>query len=440
MSDIAKYEQRFTVEPEFLQALNEVYQSLTKLKNKRPDLFKNNILDRLADPDRIITFKVSWQDDGGNVHVNRGYRVQYNNAIGPYKGGLRFHPSVNTSTLKFLAFEQTFKNALTGLPIGGAKGGSDFDPKGKSDKEIMNFCQSFMNELVRYIGPTTDIPAGDMGVGSREIGYLFGQYKKIRNRFDGSLNGKDITMGGLQGRTQATGYGLCYIVDALLKDNQDSFMNKKVIVSGSGNVAIYAAEKAMELGATVIAMSDSGGVIKDEQGIDIALVKALKEVRRERISQYCETHPDAEYIADPHSIYTIACDIALPCAIQNELDEESARELVENGCRVVAEGANMPSTQAAIEVFREHRIWYLPGKAANAGGVACSTIEMNQNASHDHYSFKRVDDQLKDIMNNIYRIISEAAREYGEPHDYVIGANVAGFIKVATAMQCQGIF
>ena len=426
-------------EKEYLQAVDEVLDSLKLVETKHPEYLKNNLLERIVEPERVIIFRVPWVDDNGQVQVNRGYRVQYNSAIGPYKGGLRFDPSVNLSILKFLGFEQTFKNALTTLPMGGGKGGSDFNPKGKSDGEVMRFCQSFMSELYRHIGADTDVPAGDIGVGAREIGYLYGMYKKLRNEFTGTFTGKGLQWGGSLGRTQATGYGLCYFTDALLKDHNDSFVGKSVIVSGSGNVAIYTCEKATQLGAKVVAMSDRNGVIYDENGIDLELVKKIKEVNRGNIKDYVNTHQNAKYMEGARNIWTIKCDIALPCATQNELDGESAQILVNNGCKVVCEGANMPSTPEAIHIFQANNLLYAPGKASNAGGVACSGLEMSQNSIRLSWSFDEVDEKLKDIMENIYETVSKTAIEYGVKDNLVVGANIAGFEKVAKAMQAQGI-
>ncbi len=426
-------------EPEFLQAVDEVLDSLKLVESKHPEYLKDNLLERIVEPERVIMFRVPWVDDDGNVQVNRGYRVQFNSALGPYKGGLRFHPSVNLSIIKFLGFEQVFKNSLTTLPLGGGKGGSDFDPKGKSDGEVMRFCQSFMNELYRHIGADTDVPAGDIGVGGREVGYLFGQYKKIANQFTGVLTGKGLTWGGSLTRTEATGYGLCYFTEAMLKDHGNTFEGKKVVISGSGNVAIYAAEKAMQLGAKVVALSDSNGYIYDADGVDLDLVKEIKEVRRGRIKEYCETHKNAEYHEGSSGIWTIPCDIALPCATQNELDENSAKTLVANGCIAVAEGANMPTTPEAIHVLQQNHVLYAPGKASNAGGVACSGLEMSQNSQRLSWTFEEVDSKLKGIMENIYETVSKTAKEYGAEDNFVVGANIAGFEKVAKAMQAQGI-
>ena len=426
-------------EPEFLQAVDEVLDSLKLVESKHPEYLKDNLLERIVEPERVVMFRVPWVDDEGNVQVNRGYRVQFNSALGPYKGGLRFHPSVNLSIIKFLGFEQVFKNSLTTLPLGGGKGGSDFDPKGKSDGEVMRFCQSFMNELYRHIGADTDVPAGDIGVGAREVGYLFGQYKKIANQFTGVLTGKGLTWGGSLTRTEATGYGLCYFTEAMLKDHGNSFEGKTVVISGSGNVAIYAAEKAMQLGAKVVALSDSSGYIYDAQGIDLDLVKEIKEVKRGRIKEYCDTRTNAEYHKGSSGIWTLPCDIALPCATQNELDENSAKTLVANGCIAVAEGANMPTTPEAIHVLQQNHVLYAPGKASNAGGVACSGLEMSQNSQRLSWSFEEVDSKLKGIMENIYATVSKTAKEYGVEDNFVVGANIAGFEKVAKAMQAQGI-
>lgn len=434
-----KVEKRNAHEPEFLQAVDEVLDSLKLVEKKHPEYLKNNILERICEPERMIMFRVPWVDDAGNVQVNRGYRVQFNSAIGPYKGGLRFHPSVNLSIIKFLGFEQVFKNSLTTLPMGGGKGGSDFDPKGKSDGEVMRFCQSFMSELYRHIGPDSDVPAGDIGVGAREIGYLFGQYKKLQKEFSGVLTGKGLEWGGSLARKEATGYGLCYFTNAMLLDHNDSFENKKVVISGSGNVAIYAAEKATQLGACVIALSDSNGAVWDDNGIDLDLVKEIKEVRRGRIKEYIDTHPNAKYLEGSMNIWQIPCDIALPCATQNELNEESAKTLIKNGCKAVCEGANMPCTPEAIHQFQNAHVLYAPGKASNAGGVACSGIEMSQNSMRFSYTFDEVDQKLKGIMESIYKTVSKTAKEYGVEDNFVIGANIAGFEKVAKAMQAQGI-
>ncbi|UWG98194.1 NADP-specific glutamate dehydrogenase [Dehalobacter sp. DCM] len=426
-------------EPEFHQALKEVMESLEPVFAKHPELEKAGILERLVEPERQIMFRVPWVDDKGNVQVNRGFRIQFNSAIGPYKGGLRFHPSVNLGIIKFLGFEQIFKNSLTGLPIGGGKGGSDFDPKGKSDAEVMRFCQSFMTELYRHIGADTDVPAGDIGVGGREVAYMFGQYKRITNLFEGVLTGKGLTFGGSLARTEATGYGCVYFIDEAIKDAGKSFKGATVVVSGSGNVAIYAAQKAIELGANVVAMCDSNGYIYDKNGIDVKTIKQLKEVERRRIKDYLEFHPKAEYKDGCAGIWTVPCDIALPCATQNELDEAAAKALVANKCFAVAEGANMPCTPEAVEVFHANNVIFAPGKASNAGGVATSALEMCQNSMRYSWTFEEVDAKLKDIMVNIYRNASDAAKEYGHEGNLVVGANIAGFLKVADAMMAQGL-
>ena len=426
-------------EPEFLQAVEEVLESLEPVIEVHPEYEAAGLIERLVEPERVISFRVPWVDDNGKTQVNRGFRVQFNSAIGPYKGGLRFHPSVYQGIIKFLGFEQIFKNSLTGLPIGGGKGGSDFDPKGKSDAEVMRFCQSFMTELSKHIGADTDVPAGDIGVGGREIGFMFGQYKRLRNEFTGVLTGKGLTYGGSLARTEATGYGLCYFTDAMLKDNGKSFEGATVVISGSGNVAIYATEKATQLGGKVVALSDSNGYVYDKNGIDLACVKQLKEVERKRIKEYVATHPDAEYHEGCAGIWTIPCDIALPCATQNELDEEAAKTLVKNGCFAVAEGANMPSTPEAVSVVLENGVLFGPAKAANAGGVATSALEMSQNSMRYSWTFEEVDAKLKDIMEDIYAKSSAAAKEYGHEGNYVMGANIAGFKKVADTMMAQGI-
>jgi glutamate dehydrogenase (NADP+) len=425
---------------EYLQAVDEFLPTVEVFLKENPAFIEANILGVLIEPERILQFRVPWQDDQGNWQINRGYRVQYNSAIGPYKGGLRFHPSVNLSVMKFLAFEQIFKNSLTGLPIGGGKGGSDFDPKGKSDAEVMRFCQSFMTELHKHIGPNTDVPAGDIGVGGREIGYLFGMYKRLRNYDAGVLTGKPLGYWGSQARTEATGYGCVYFVKHLLNDQKDSFEGKKVVVSGSGNVSIYAMEKAQELGATVLTCSDSGGFVYDPAGIDVALVKELKEKKRERISKYVETRTDATYYAG-QSVwdFDLSYDIALPCATQNEINAEQAKQLVKNGAKVVAEGANMPCTLDAVHVLEEAGVFYCPGKAANAGGVAVSALEMSQNAERLSWSFEKVDGMLDDIMKNIYQTCRDTAAKYNAENNFVLGANVAGFEKVASAMLSQGL-
>ena len=427
-------------ESEYLQAVKEVLLSIEDIYNQHPEFEKAKIIERLVEPDRIFTFRVTWVDDKGEVQTNLGYRVQFNNAIGPYKGGIRFHASVNLSILKFLGFEQTFKNALTTLPMGGGKGGSDFSPRGKSDAEIMRFCQAFMLELWRHLGPDMDVPAGDIGVGAREIGYLFGQYKKIRNEFTGVLTGKSLNAGGSLARTEATGYGLCYFTEEMLHDAGTSFAGKRVVISGSGNVAIYAAEKATTLGATVIAMSDSSGYIVDENGVDLALIKEIKEVKRGRIREYADAKgASVKYVPMCREIWTVPCDIALPCATQNELDAEGAKALVKNGVFAVAEGANMPSTPEAIEVFRAAKILFAPAKASNAGGVATSGLEMSQNSIRLSWTFEEVDEKLHGIMKNIYKNASAAAEKYGHKGDLVVGANIAGFQKVAEAMLWQGV-
>ena len=426
-------------EPEFLQTITEVLNSLRPVVERRPEYRKAKILERIVEPERIVSFRVPWIDDKGEYQINRGFRVQFNSAIGPYKGGLRFHPSVNQSIMKFLGFEQIFKNSLTGLPIGGGKGGSDFDPKGKSDDEVMRFCQSFMTELYRHIGPDCDVPAGDIGVGGREIGYLYGQYKRITGQYCGVLTGKGLTYGGSLARTQATGYGVVYLANEVLTHKGKSFAGKKVIVSGSGNVAIYAAQKAAELGATVVAMCDSNGYIVDRDGVDVAAIQDIKEVRRARIKEYLDGHPNAEYHDGCHGIWSVPCDIALPCATQNEIDLDAAKSLLNSGCWMVTEGSNMPSTLEAMDAFAEAGILFVPSKAANAGGVAVSALEMSQNSLRLSWTFEEVDGRLKDIMANIYQNMSAAAGEYGKtPEDYVLGANVAAFLKVADAMLAQG--
>ncbi|MCY8464290.1 NADP-specific glutamate dehydrogenase [Bacillus atrophaeus] len=433
-------EQRNPHEAEFLQAVKEIFDSLPPVLAKHPEYIKHNILERIAEPERMITFRVPWVDDQGCVQVNRGFRVQFNSAIGPYKGGLRFHPSVNASITKFLGFEQIFKNSLTGQPIGGGKGGSDFDPKGKSDGEVMRFTQSFMTELCKYIGPDQDVPAGDIGVGAREIGYLFGQYKKIKGGYEaGVLTGKSPGFGGSLIRTEATGYGTVYFMQELLKDNGLTFEGSTVVVSGSGNVAIYAMEKAAELGASVVACSDSNGYIYDENGISLGTLKRLKEVERHWLSEYVKEHPQAQYAEGGSGIWSIPCDIALPCATQNEIDETAANILVRNGVKAVGEGANMPSTLEAIEVFRSNQILFGPAKAANAGGVSVSALEMAQNSARLSWPAEEVDAKLHDIMINIYRDSMTAAEKYGQPGDLVTGANIAGFLKVADAMVSQGV-
>jgi len=425
-------------EAEFHQAVKEVLPTLQVVLNKNPQFETAGILERLVVPERCFVFRVPWLDDNGKTQVNVGYRVQFNSAIGPYKGGIRFHPSVKLGEIKFLGFEQTFKNSLTSLPLGGGKGGSDFDPKGKSDNEIMKFCQSFMTELGKYLGATIDIPAGDIGVGAREIGYMFGQYKRINNTFEGVLTGKGIPYGGSLGRTQATGYGLLYIVDEMLKHAGKSLKGQTVVISGSGNVAIFACEKAQELGANVVTLSDSGGFIYDKDGINLDAVKEIKLVKRGRIKDYLQYRPNAQY-TEGKGIWNTPCHIALPCATQNELNENDAKALVKNGCYSVAEGANMPSSNEAIAVFLENKVLFAPAKAANAGGVATSGLEMAQNATHSSWAFEEVDAQLKKIMVNIYAQMASAAKEYGMEGNFVAGANIAGFLKVANAMLAQGL-
>ena len=426
-------------ESEFHQAVKEVLDSLKLVIDANEEKYrKMGLLERLTEPERIISFRVPWVDDNGQVQVNKGYRVQFNSAIGPYQGGLRLHPSVNQSILKFLGFEQVFKNSLTGLPIGGGKGGSNFDPKGKSDREVMAFCQSFMTELCKYIGANQDVPAGDIGVGGREIGYLYGQYKRITGQYEGVLTGKGLTYGGSLARTEATGYGLVYILDEMLKHNGQQMEGKTVVISGSGNVAIYATEKAQQLGAKVVALSDSNGYIYDKDGIQLDVVKEIKEVRRGRIKEYVEKVPTAVY-TEGKGIWTIPCDIALPCATQNELDLEDAKALKANGCFVVAEGANMPSTREATDFFLENGMMFMPGKAANAGGVATSALEQSQNSQRLSWTFEEVDSKLKKIMADIFAKVDDAANRYGVPGNYVAGANIAGFEKVVDAMMAQGI-
>ena len=427
-------------EAEFHQAVKEVLNTLEVVLKKKPHYIEQKIIERMCEPERQIMFRVPWMDDKGEIHVNRGFRVQFSSVIGPYKGGLRFHPSVYLGIIKFLGFEQIFKNALTGLPIGGGKGGSDFDPKGKSDNEVMRFCQSFMTELQRHIGYDIDVPAGDIGVGGREIGYLFGQYKRLKNRFEpGVLTGKGLGYGGSLVRTEATGYGLVYFTDLMLKTNgKNGFEGKKVVVSGSGNVAIYAMQKAAQLGAKVVACSDSNGVIYDENGINLDTVKRLKEVERKRIKEYASAHSSAKYIENGN-IWDIACDIAMPCATQNELNAKSAETLVKNGCISVTEGANMPATPEAVEIFQKAGVLFAPGKATNAGGVATSALEMQQNASMDKWDFDYTDNKLKNIMTNIHNTCYQTAEEYDCKGDYLKGANIAGFVKVADIMIPYGL-
>lgn len=434
-----KVEEKYSFEPEFLQAVKEVLDSLKPVIEANEEKYrKEGLLERLVEPERIISFRVPWVDDSGKVQVNRGFRVQFNSAIGPYKGGLRFHPSVNQGILKFLGFEQIFKNSLTGLPIGGGKGGSDFDPKGKSDREVMAFCQSFMTELYRHIGADCDVPAGDIGVGGREIGFLYGQYKRLTGKYEGVLTGKGLNYGGSLVRTEATGYGLIYILDEMLKHAGKELKGKKVVISGSGNVAIYACEKATELGAKVITMSDSNGYVVDENGIALDVVKDIKEVKRGRIKEYADRVSPAKYF-EGKGVWSVPCDIALPCATQNELNLEDAKLLKANGCFAVAEGANMPSTLEATEYFVKEKFLYMPAKAANAGGVATSALEMSQNSERLSWSFEEVDAKLKDIMKNIYAKSADAAKRYGAEGNFVMGANIAGFEKVADAMLAQGI-
>ena len=426
-------------EPEFHQAVREVLESLEPVIERHPEYIEKGVLESIVEPERIIKFRVPWVDDKGVVRVNRGFRVQFNSAIGPYKGGLRLHPSVYEGIIKFLGFEQIFKNSLTGLPIGGGTGGSDFDPKGKSDMEVMRFCQSFMTELSKHIGADTDVPAGDIGTGAREIGYMFGQYKRLRNEFTGVLTGKGLPYGGSLARKEATGFGLCYFTEEMLHAKGNSFKDKTVVISGSGNVAIYAHQKATELGAKVIAMSDSNGYIVDENGIDLDCIKQIKEVERKRIKEYVNVHPEAKYVEGCSGIWNVKCDIALPCATQNELDETAAKTLVSNGVIAVAEGANMPSTPEAIHVFQSAGVLFGPAKAANAGGVATSALEMSQNSMRYNWTFEEVDQKLHDIMVNIYRNAAAAAEEYGMKDNWVAGANIAGFIKVADAMLAFGV-
>jgi glutamate dehydrogenase (NADP+) len=426
-------------ESEFHQAVREVAESVAGVMDKHPEFAKLRIFERIVEPERQLIFRVPWQDDRGEVHVNRGFRVQFNTAIGPYKGGLRFHPSVYLGIIKFLGFEQIFKNALTTTPIGGGKGGSDFDPKGKSDSEVMRFCQSFMSELYRHIGPDTDVPAGDIGVGGREVGFMFGQYKKLTNTFTGVLTGKGIGWGGSLARTEATGYGLVYFTTRMLEARGKSWKGLKVVISGSGNVAIYAVQKCHQLGAKVIALSDSNGYIVDEGGIKLETVQRIKEVQRGRIKEYCDEHKSAKFYPDWQNIWSVPCDVALPCATQNELDEAGALKLVKSGCVAVAEGANMPSTPEAVEVFHKNNVSFGPAKAANAGGVATSALEMCQNSMRLNWPFEEVDQRLHQIMNAIYDQCTQAAEAYGQKGNLVAGANIAGFLKVAKAMMAQGL-
>ncbi|MDY4976123.1 MAG: NADP-specific glutamate dehydrogenase [Clostridia bacterium] len=439
---LEKLKEKNASEPEFIQAATEVLTTLEPVFEKHPEYEQAGLLERLVEPERQVMFRVPWVDDQGKVQVNRGYRVQYNSAIGPYKGGLRLHPSVNLGIIKFLGFEQIFKNALTTLPIGGGKGGSDFDPKGKSDREVMAFCQSFMTELFRHIGADTDVPAGDIGTGAREIGYMFGQYKRLKNTYEGVLTGKGLTWGGSLARKEATGYGLVYFVKEMLADLNTDFSGKQVVISGSGNVAIYATEKAQAYGAKVVALSDSNGWVYDEQGIDLAAVKEIKEVKRGRIKEYLSYRPNAQY-HEGKGIWSVKCDVALPCATQNELNLEDAKMLVANGCIAVGEGANMPTTLDATKYLQENGVYFAPGKAANAGGVATSALEMSQNSQRMSWSFEEVDEKLHGIMIKIYQAAYSAAEEYGKEFDgkkdLVSGANIAGFLKVADAMMAQGI-
>ncbi|MBQ2581252.1 MAG: NADP-specific glutamate dehydrogenase [Ruminococcus sp.] len=436
---IQQVKEKNPAQPEFHQAVHEVLESIRPIVDANEEAFRRDaVLERLVNPERQIIFRVPWLDDEGNAHVNTGYRVQFNSAIGPYKGGLRLHPSVNIGIIKFLGFEQIFKNSLTGLPIGGGKGGSDFDPKGKSDREIMRFCQSFMTELCKYIGADTDVPAGDIGTGGREIGYMFGQYKRIRGVFEGVLTGKGLTYGGSLARTEATGYGLLYLTDELLRTHGETLKGKTVVVSGAGNVATYAIQKAQQLGAKVVTCSDSTGWVYDPDGIDVAALKEIKEVKRARLTEYKNYRPNSEY-HEGKGVWTVKCDVALPCATQNELDIEDAKTLVANGVMAVCEGANMPTTEEATKYFQDNKVYFVPGKAANAGGVATSALEMSQNSERLSWTFEEVDSKLKNIMENLFHNIDEAAKKYGFEGNYVVGANLAGFEKVLNAMTAQGI-
>ena len=436
---IQQVKEKNPAQPEFHQAVHEVLESIRPIVDANEEAFRRDaVLERLVNPERQIIFRVPWLDDEGNAHVNTGYRVQFNSAIGPYKGGLRLHPSVNIGIIKFLGFEQIFKNSLTGLPIGGGKGGSDFDPKGKSDREIMRFCQSFMTELCKYIGADTDVPAGDIGTGAREIGYMFGQYKRIRGVFEGVLTGKGLTYGGSLARTEATGYGLLYLTDELLRTHGETLKGKTVVVSGAGNVATYAIQKAQQLGAKVVTCSDSTGWVYDPDGIDVAALKEIKEVKRARLTEYKNYRPNSEY-HEGKGVWTVKCDVALPCATQNELDIEDAKTLVANGVMAVCEGANMPTTEEATKYFQDNKVYFVPGKAANAGGVATSALEMSQNSERLSWTFEEVDSKLKNIMENLFHNIDEAAKKYGFEGNYVVGANLAGFEKVLNAMTAQGI-
>lgn len=435
---IKTVERRDNAKPEYIQCVKEVFRSLEKVIEQHPEYVEDDLLTRMAEPDRLITFRIAWVDDAGKTQINRGYRVQFNSSIGPYKGGLRFHPSVNSSIMYFLGFEQTFKNSLTGLPMGGAKGGSDFDPRGRSKGEIMRFCQAFMNELYKYIGADEDVPAGDIGTGAREVGYLYGQYKKLTNRSEGCLTGKGISFGGSLARTEATGYGLVYITEELLKDHGKKLNGARVAVSGSGNVAIYAMEKATQLGAKVISCSDSAGYIIDENGIDVEAVKKIKEVDRKRIKTYLDIHPDATY--GEGSVWdNVVCEVGLPCATQNEINEAQAIRLAETGCFAVCEGANMPTDTEATQVFLDRNVLFIPGKASNAGGVATSALEMGQNSIRSSWTFDEVDAKLKGIMINIYYHMKDACEQFDAKDNFVVGANIAGFMKVADAMMAQGI-
>ena len=436
---LARVKTKNAAEPEFLQAVDEVLESIRPVVEANEELYKKEaILERITEPDRQFKFRVPWVDDKGQVQVNTGYRVQFNNSIGPYKGGLRLHPSVNIGIIKFLGFEQIFKNSLTGLPIGGGKGGSDFDPKGKSDREVMAFCQSFMTELCKYIGADVDVPAGDIGTGAREIGYMFGQYKRIRGMYEGVLTGKGLSYGGSLARTEATGYGLLYMTEELLKCHGTDIAGKTIAVSGAGNVAIYAIQKAQQLGGKPVTCSDSTGWIYDPEGIDVALLKEVKEVKRARLTEYAAARPSAEY-HEGRGVWSVKCDVAVPCATQNELDIEDAKQLVANGCMAVCEGANMPTTEEATKYLQDNKVLFVPGKAANAGGVATSALEMSQNSERLSWTFEEVDAKLKGIMVNIYHNIDDAAKRYGQEGNYVAGANIAGFEKVADAMLAQGV-
>ena len=431
--------QRDPDQPEFHQAVEEVVESIVPVLERHPEYRQAKIINRIIEPERMIQFRVPWMDDDGEVNIQRGFRIEFNSALGPYKGGLRFHPSVNLSIIKFLGFEQVFKNSLTGTPIGGGKGGSDFDPKGKSDNEVMRFCQSFMSELFRHIGADTDVPAGDIGVGGREIGFMFGQYKKITNKWEGILTGKGLDWGGSLVRTEATGYGCTYFVDEMLKTRNDSFEGKKCVVSGSGNVAIYTIQKINQLGGTCIACSDSGGYIVDETGLDLDLIRQIKEVERGRIKEYCDKRSSAQYFDNWSGIWTVPCDVAMPSATQNEINAESAQALVNNGCMAVGEGANMPSTPEAAQIFVDNGVLYGPAKAANAGGVATSALEMSQNSQRLHWTFEETDTKLHNIMINIHKQCVDAAEEYGTPGNLINGANIAGFVKVANSMMAHGL-